>query len=686
MKHETSATVVAFLVVVTLLLMLGGRVLAGEERHIDLSEMSIEELMNVPVVVSASRQAQKIGELSAPVSVITAEDIHSSGLTMIPEIIQFAAGSSVMRINRARYALGVRGLHERITDRVLILIDGRPADSPLFGGPESTLMPILVEDIDRIEIVRGPGGAVWGANAFTGVINIITKRPKAVPGHFLSSTVTQFGDTYTHGRWADTIGRLSWRLSLGYEDLKSSDDAGAGDYVISNPAVAPLIGFDSYVADDDFLRRGIVDGDATWEYSGFTKFSFGLAYAHEDSGTFEFGGFRPEGDARYRRGRAYAKVDHELANGSAASLQWAGRFNTTVEKSITEWQTIENYIEGEWRTRLSDKNSLLAGVDLRLVQFDMTKNSRFDVDYPGEPYDEQMAGGFLVDRWDMTDRLTFEAQGRGDWYSETQMDWAARGTAFYALDEAKNHTLRFSSAKAFRTPFVSTRRSIVHRIPLPVPPAPAPGLFAFNVIAPSEDLENEETWSGEFGYTGTLAKGLVLRGDAYYQRFEELIGYETVAQIGAISVFAPANIAGADSWGAELEAIWEGRRGKLSTWYAYNDFEPDRPDQKLRAYMPAKHNVGVGGRLYAGRGLSLNTNYRYTDTTRVAGETMMFDVPSSHRLDLGVAKQIINGKGELMVGIRDIVNGTDGPNFATGEFTAHETPGRTFFIRAQIGF
>ena len=124
-------------------------------KHKDFFEMSIEELMEVPVVVSAARQPQKIGQLSVPVSVITAEDIHYSGLTNIPEILQFSPGIDMLRISRFRYAVGVRGLHEFISDRTLVLINGRSAESPLFGGSEYYTLPILMEDIERIEVVRG---------------------------------------------------------------------------------------------------------------------------------------------------------------------------------------------------------------------------------------------------------------------------------------------------------------------------------------------------------------------------------------------------------------------------------------------------------------------------------------------------------------------------------------------------
>ena len=165
----------------------------------DLFDMSIQDLMEIPLVVSASRQEQKISEISVPVTIITAEGIHASGLTNIPEILQFYTGMDVARLDRTRYIVGVHGMHSEYSDRTLVLIDGRNALNPVFGAPNWLQLPIFVEDIERIEIVRGPSGAVWGANAYTGVINIITR--KAGQGSSLVSTnVNEYGDVYSQIR------------------------------------------------------------------------------------------------------------------------------------------------------------------------------------------------------------------------------------------------------------------------------------------------------------------------------------------------------------------------------------------------------------------------------------------------------------------------------------------------------
>ena len=663
-----------------------GRLFAGQDepnQPENFFEMSLEELMNVDVV-SASRQPQKIDETSVPISIITAEDIHYSGLTNIPEILQFYPGIDVLKISRYRWAAGVRGLHEFISDRTLVLINGRSAESPLFGGSEYYTLPILMEDIERIEIARGPGGAAWGANAFNGVINVITKKPEDIPGVFGSTTITEFGDTFTHLRYGKKQGKLSWRASVGYEDLENSDEAGAGRYASNTTAtVNSLMGFSSFTA-NDFMRNWRFDTEAFYDYSDRTTVSSGTAYSHAEVGDWEWGGYNPGGNAWYETIRSYTKLEHEFNNGSTGYLQWFGNFANSKRPTLMKWNWMQNDIEGQLNFKVRKVHKVTIGGNVRFIKLNIERQDPLHLMYSGEPFNELFAGAFLIDHWALSDRLALEGQIRTDYYSETQTDWATRLAALYSMDKQKNHILRFSFAKAFRTPFISPRKVSTSRVPLPSPPYPA-GLYAFNVVL-ADGLDNEETYSLELGYTGKFTRNLKLRADVYYQRYDKLVGY-TKTYVGTIPYHKAGNIDGADAWGSELELILEGKRGKLSAWYAYNDFQGDVSQQGVRAYIPAQHKVGLTGRLFLPGGWTFNTNYKFTNSTRTLDlDTTILDTGSSHRLDLTVAKQFSNGHGEVMIGVSDIFNNTTGPHFALGGLTAHETPGRTFFIRLQLRF
>ncbi|MHC5083209.1 MAG: TonB-dependent receptor plug domain-containing protein [Planctomycetota bacterium] len=634
-----------------------------------LFDMSLEELMDVPVVVSASRSEQKLTQLSVPVSIITAEDIHYSGLTSIPEILQFAPGVDVVSIDRVRYAVGVRGLHDFIADRTLTLIDGRAADSPIFGGSEFYRYPIMMEDIERIEIVRGPGGAAWGANAFTGVINIITKDPGSDPGWLLSNNINEYGDIYSHIRWMDSKDQWSWRFSVGYEDFEDSDAAGAGTYESNNPALNPLMGFDSFTA-QDYSRNFRMDSEMGYDYSDDTHLSFGAGYSHMERGDWEMLGYYPGGDAWYETLRTFAKLDHTFDDETNGYVQWFTNYNNSKQPSLMKWMTLENDIEVQLNKQI-DEHHLSIGGNFRFTHIDTEDLSDESLMYPDNPYDEITAGVFLIDRIDVADNLQLEGQFRSDWYSETTLDWSTRLSALYALDSEKDHNLRLSFARAFRTPYMTLREGHSSRVF-------NPGIPAYMVnLSNTGDLDNEETWSVEMGYSWQIEEGILLRTDAYFQRFEDLIGYSNDGMIPV--TYTANNIDGADSWGVETELSFQNKTGKLSLWHSYNDFQEDQSHQFIRAYTPARHKAGVTGRLFLDKGLTLNANYRYATTTHDGGEQTTSPVEVDHRLDLTVAKQFAENRGQIMVGVADVFNETHGPNHSNGTMTALETPGRTFF-------
>jgi iron complex outermembrane receptor protein len=652
-------------------------------------QMAGDELLlfeDIPMVVSASRKTQPLTELSVPVSVITAEDIHYSGLTTIPEILRFTPGVDVIQLSRGRFAVGVRGLHDFISDRTLTLINSRIADSPFFGGSEFYRLPILLEDIERIEVVRGPGGAAWGANAFTGVINIITKKPDDVQGWFGSSTISEFGDSLTHLRWADKADKWSWRVSVGYGDVEDSDKAGAGRFESGNPILNPLIGFSGF-STRDFSRILMFDSEAIYAHSDRTKISFGIGYSHNQSGDYEFGGFYPMENTWYETARTFVKINRIFENGSSGYLQWFGNFMNSQSPSLVKWRSSENDIEGQLNFEPSENHKMLMGGNFRLIRVGTESDTLEDLMYRGEPYDEQLAGAFVIDRWQMTDRVALEGQIRGDWYSETQIDWSSRFSVLYAIDEQKHHMLRCSFAKAYRAPLSSLRKTATSRISLA--PLGFPGLTAFNVLPP-DDLDNEETWSLEAGYTGKITDRLTLRADGYYQRFSRLIGYRRLPDPLPLpfdrAFYQPDNIDGADSYGVEVEIEKRTKAGKLSAWYAYNDFRTDQVNQSVRSYAPANHKAGLTARLFLDDAWTFNANYAYSNTTEPLVTDTLFPVETSHCLDLTVATRFADGRGEFMLGVSDVLNKTDGPNFSMGQITAHETPGRTFFARVQLRF
>jgi outer membrane receptor protein involved in Fe transport len=209
-------------------------------------------------------------------------------------------------------------------------------------------------------------------------------------------------------------------------------------------------------------------------------------------------------------------------------------------------------------------------------------------------------------------------------------------------------------------------------------------MYVINVTA-SGDLDNEETFAFEAGYTGKLTEKLTLRTDAYYQRFSKLIGYRQTTNFLGQTFAMADNINGADAWGVETELVLHVKAGKLSAWYAFNGFQPDHGDQDLRAFLPAKNKVGATGRLFLPDGWILNANYVFTDTT--PGNPFTHNhVGSSNRLDLAVSKDLAKGKGQILVGVSDLLTKIYDPIRESVQFSGHKVPGRTFFMSLMLRF
>lgn len=214
-----------------------------------------------------------------------------------------------------------------------------------------------------------------------------------------------------------------------------------------------------------------------------------------------------------------------------------------------------------------------------------------------------------------------------------------------------------------------------------------PGLYWFNIIAP-DDLENEETWSLETGYSEQLTKKLALRVDLYYQRFERMLGDKLLPDplnVGRTLQMVD-NIGGADSYGLETELTAKTKMGKFSAWYALNKFNLDQRNQQVDAYLPASHKTGITARIFLPYESTLNMNYRFTSSTdgKPANLETYTSPGASHRFDLSVAKGFDKGeKGEIMLGVSNLFNETNDP--AELQWN-HRTPGRTFFVRLQLKF
>ncbi len=172
----------------------------------DLTSQSLEDLMNVQVS-SVSKKEEKLSRAAAAVFVISAEDIHDSGATNIPDLLRMVPGMNVAQINANTWAISARGFNSEFSNELLVMVDGRTVYVPTFGGVFWDVLDIPLEDIERIEVIRGPGGTIWGTNAVNGVINIITKKAADTRGTMLVAGAGNLDQGFGTAQYGGTLGK-----------------------------------------------------------------------------------------------------------------------------------------------------------------------------------------------------------------------------------------------------------------------------------------------------------------------------------------------------------------------------------------------------------------------------------------------------------------------------------------------
>jgi iron complex outermembrane receptor protein len=165
-----------------------------------LRQLSLAELGNVEVTTT-SKEPEQVWKTPAAIYVLTQEDIRRSGATSIPEVIRLVPGVEVARINSNVWSVGIRGFGSSFSKSVLVLIDGRSVYTPLFAGVDWEMQNVMLEDVERIEVIRGPGGTIWGSNAVNGVINIITKNAKDTRGTYASTSSGNLSQSESGARY-----------------------------------------------------------------------------------------------------------------------------------------------------------------------------------------------------------------------------------------------------------------------------------------------------------------------------------------------------------------------------------------------------------------------------------------------------------------------------------------------------
>ncbi|HET7133410.1 MAG TPA: TonB-dependent receptor [Gammaproteobacteria bacterium] len=587
-------------------------------------DLSIEELGQIQVT-TASRRAETLSRTPASVYVITSEDIRRSGVTSIMQALRLAPGVEVARNGSSEWTISIRGFSSDLSNKLLVLIDGRSAYSPLFAGVFWDVQDTLLEDIDRIEIVSGPGGSVWGANAVNGVINIITKSPSNTLGTRVEVGAGneeqglgsfrygwQIRDGFTARAYAKYFDRDASELVSGGSALDGWHMTRAGTALEwrSNHADEVNVHADVYEGAEHALLRG--------------DFTLGTLPGPDFPGTVSLSG-----------GNVIANWLHRLDDDSNWRLQfYFDHSDRQIPGSFDEARDTYNvaFLHDLRNTRRHDAQW---GAEYRTTS-DHIGNTTFATFVPPSRSD-QTVSAFVQDRIAFGNRLflTLGAKFEHNDYTGFEDQPNARVTWL----PSERQTVWAAVSRAVRVP---ARLNTDLRLLAPIPGLPIP---AYVNVNGSADFASEDLTAYEAGYRVQVSDDLSLDLAAFDNYYDNL---QTMETGGVLVVPGPpayllipavqANLMEGETYGGTFTATWQPTsRWRLQLQYAHLQMDleskPGGNDAGSLAVAgnSPKNQITLQSFIDLSRKLSLYTSVRHVD------ELPSQNVPSYLTLDWNLA-------------------------------------------------
>ncbi|OED41662.1 hypothetical protein ACH42_13245 [Endozoicomonas sp. (ex Bugula neritina AB1)] len=486
----------------------------------ELLDLSLEELISleVPDVTSVSRKKQRLMDSAAAIYVITSEDLQRSGVTSIPEALRMVPGMQVARLNGNTWSISTRGFNYIFANKLLVLMDGRTVYSPLFSGVNWDVQDTMLEDIDRIEVIRGPGAALWGANAVNGVINIITKHAADTQGGLLSAGFGSEEKSFAAYRYGgevteDAYYRAYYKV-FNRDGMKSIDGSDAADdWKISRAGFRT-----DWKADNG--ADITVQGDV---YTGSTRPSL-VVYDFDN---------RDAGMQTKTNLSRDQKGGHLIGN-------WKYKYDKDKDISIRSYyDRYENYdyrvtekrdmldIELQHHFKPSNKHDVIWGGGFRLTHYNLSDMRHIVL--PSDTRTDRLYSAFIQDDITFTPNWNLTLSSRFEHNSFT--GYEVQPNARLTWKVAENRTFWASVSKAVKTPSISetavTSRGITF-----LPPTLLTGNLALATNSPyllaisgNDKLESENLTSLELGYREQFNETVRIDITTFYNQYNDLIAY-----------------------------------------------------------------------------------------------------------------------------------------------------------------
>ncbi len=571
-------------------------------------DMDIAQLMQV-TITSVAKKPQNLSDAAAAVYVITQDDIHRAGVTSIPEALRMAPGLQVARINASKWAITSRGFSGNFANKLLVMIDGRTVYFPSYSGVYWDAQDTLLDDVDRIEVIRGPGATIWGANAVNGVINIITKKACNTQGG-LVSLGTGSHDRMTGGmRYGAPLGESAHgRAYLSYHEQNSFELQHNG-----------ADGFDDW----DSLRGGFrLDGEHgsnnSWTLQGD---------AYTNQGNQIITPFWMQ-DYPYMATK-YADFD---VSGWNILGRWQKKLSTTSSWTLQAYYDYTNRDEAlvkqihktfdldmQYQTQIGKFNNLVMGFGYRAVDADF--KTTFQVSIHPDQRSEDLYSGFIQDEiMLMPDRLwlTLGAKWEHNDFTGHEIQPSAR-LLWKATD---TQTAWAAVSRAVRTPSQFEESGDIALAVVPTSATTPPMVVS---LVGNKEYDSEELIAYEAGYRWLPLANLSLDLALFYNDYHNLQTTDFVPS-SLQSQLTFTNHMHGSTHGLELAADWKPLNWlKLQLGYTYINFDLNVDSNShsvnlddITEKTSPEHQVSLQTTININQGLKLNLWTRYVSALKAA--------------------------------------------------------------------
>ncbi len=601
----------------------------------ELLNLSLEQLSNIEVT-SVSKRSEKASEAAGAIFVITQDDIRRSGHTSIPELLRMVPGLSVAQSSSHGWVITSRGTSNQFANKLLVLMDGRSVYTPLFSGVYWDAQDTILQDIERIEVIRGPGATLWGANAVNGVINIITKGARDSQGGLLSQTVGTLNRSLTSIRYGGKIGNNDYaRIYAKYDDRASIKNMAGHD--VQDDWNKAQSGFRADGTHSDNITYTL-QGDA---YRSGESYVFNIPNA---ASAPTFIDIIPDREIS-RGANLLGRLNYKDSSNASWTLQayydYAYRNNLVLENAI---HTFDIDLQRTWSEGLHD---IVWGMAYRLIT-DWADVTFYDFLVPDHRVDN-LFSAFIQDKIALVPEeffLTLGSKFEHNDYTGFELQPSARLT--WLIDNKQ--TWWSSASHAVRTPnrFSETGSVLLD--------AASTGGAAYVGTVPNADALSEVLNAYEMGYRIEPNRSVALDIAIFYNDYSRLItnsvGAPTAINVPGFGLtpvvpITPINGNSGTTTGIEVAGSWEASdTWRLNAAYTRLNFTLKNAEQAgftVKGNSP-QNQFNLRSTLNLPHNLELNNALYYVD------ELKGINIPSYVRFDVRLAWKPIENLEVSLVG------------------------------------